>query len=156
MYLRITKPMESSPWNIFIGMVVDRFIFRNNKIMFSPCFISIPKTGGTTYKRGDGFHGALLIVKKKPNNPHMTLFLPQKKPPLLQRNFGMFFFVHCPACFPHSARICKSVRTNNGNINHAASWVDGRRSPCRSFVKAKHFIYDARAARSPNETNELA
>jgi len=36
--------MESSQRDLFIDMVVDRFIFKNNQITVYPCFIFIPKT----------------------------------------------------------------------------------------------------------------
>jgi len=43
--------MESSQWDLFIDMVVDRFIFKNNLIKLSPSRsfrkteVRIPKTG---------------------------------------------------------------------------------------------------------------
>jgi len=37
--------MESSRRDLFIDMVVDRFIFKNNQITLSPCFAFIPRTG---------------------------------------------------------------------------------------------------------------
>ena len=42
-HLRITISMESSRWDLSIDMVVDRFIFKSNKIVIFPCFM--PKTG---------------------------------------------------------------------------------------------------------------
>jgi len=37
--------MESSRRDLFIDMVADSFIFKNNQIMNYLCFIFIPKTG---------------------------------------------------------------------------------------------------------------
>jgi len=36
--------MESSQRDVFIDMIVDRFIFKNNRITLSPCF-SLAKPG---------------------------------------------------------------------------------------------------------------
>jgi len=38
--------LNSSRQDLFDYMVVDRFIFKNNQITFSPSFPFIPKTGG--------------------------------------------------------------------------------------------------------------
>ena len=38
--------MESSRRDLSIDMVVDRFIFKNNQMEVSPCFIVILKSGG--------------------------------------------------------------------------------------------------------------
>ena len=44
--------MESSRGNLFIDMVVDRFIFKNKQISHSPCFTFIPKTGAGVPETG--------------------------------------------------------------------------------------------------------
>jgi len=48
--------MESSRRDLFIGMVVDRFIFKNNQITLSPCFTFIPKNSVGLPKIGVGFY----------------------------------------------------------------------------------------------------
>jgi len=43
--LRTTISMESSRRDLFIGMVVDRYIFNSNQDTPSPCFTYMPKPG---------------------------------------------------------------------------------------------------------------
>jgi len=52
----ITISLESSRRDLFIGMVVGRFVFKYNQITFSTCFafirkksVSLPKTGMSFY-----------------------------------------------------------------------------------------------------------
>jgi len=47
--------MESSRRDLFIDMVVHRFIFKNNQITLSLCFEVIPKTGVGLPKTGGSF-----------------------------------------------------------------------------------------------------
>jgi len=54
--------MESSRRYLFIDMVVvDRFIFKINLIMLSPCF-TLPKTGLRLPKTGVSFHCVVRIA----------------------------------------------------------------------------------------------
>jgi len=48
--------MESSWRDLFIDVVVDRFILKNNQITLSPYFTFIPKRGEGLPKRGFSFH----------------------------------------------------------------------------------------------------
>jgi len=43
--LCITISMKNSQQDLFIDIVVDWFIFKNNQIKLSPCFTFTPKTG---------------------------------------------------------------------------------------------------------------
>jgi len=56
----ITISMESSRRDLFINMVVDRFIFKNNQMTLSPCFTFIPKTGMGLPKSGISFYWVCL------------------------------------------------------------------------------------------------
>jgi len=44
--------MESSRQDLFIDVVVDRFIFKNNQVTFFPCFNVVPKTDVGQTKTG--------------------------------------------------------------------------------------------------------
>jgi len=48
--------MESSRRDLFIDMVVDRFIFKNNQITLSPCFTFTPKTRTGLPETGVSFY----------------------------------------------------------------------------------------------------
>jgi len=48
--------MESSRQDLFIDMIVDWFIFKNNLITLSPCFTFLPKTGIGLPKTGVSFY----------------------------------------------------------------------------------------------------
>jgi len=48
--------MESSRQDLFIDMVVDRFIFKNNQITVSPSLTSIPETGEGLPKTEGSFY----------------------------------------------------------------------------------------------------
>jgi len=48
--------MESSRKDLFIDMVVERFILKNNQITLLPCFTFIPKTGVGLTKTGVSFY----------------------------------------------------------------------------------------------------
>jgi len=48
--------MENSQRDLFIDMVVERFIFKNNLIMLSLCFTFTPKTGVELPKTGVSFY----------------------------------------------------------------------------------------------------
>jgi len=48
--------MESFRQDLFIDMFGDRFIFKNDQIMFSPRFTFIPKTGVGLPKAGASFY----------------------------------------------------------------------------------------------------
>ena len=48
--------MESSRRDLFINMVVVRFIFIINQITLFPCFTFIPETGVGQSKTGVGFN----------------------------------------------------------------------------------------------------
>jgi len=48
--------MESSRRDLFIGMVVDRFIFKNNQMTLFPCSTFIPKTRTGLPKTGVSFY----------------------------------------------------------------------------------------------------
>jgi len=58
---------ESSRRDLFIDMVVDMFIFKNNEITLSPCFTFIPKIGVGLRKTGVSFHcaGRLAFITKR-------------------------------------------------------------------------------------------
>jgi len=47
--------MESSRQDLFIDMVVERFIFKNDQTTLSPCSTFIPKTGVGLPKTGVSF-----------------------------------------------------------------------------------------------------
>jgi len=48
--------MESSRRDLFIDMVIDMFIFKNNQIALFPCFTFIPKAGVGLPKTGFMFY----------------------------------------------------------------------------------------------------
>jgi len=48
--------MESYRRDLFIDMVVDRSIFKNNQITLHPCLTLIPKTGEALLKTGVSFY----------------------------------------------------------------------------------------------------
>jgi len=48
--------MGSSQRGLFIDMVVDMFIFKNNQMALAPCFIFIPETGVRLPKREVSFY----------------------------------------------------------------------------------------------------
>ena len=48
--------MESSRRDLFIDIVVDRFIFKNSQITLFPCSAFIPTTGDRLPKTGVGFY----------------------------------------------------------------------------------------------------
>ena len=51
--------MESSRRDLFIDMVVRRFIFKNNRITLSDSFTFIPETGVGLPKTGVSFYSKL-------------------------------------------------------------------------------------------------
>jgi len=51
--------MESSLRDLFIDMVVDRFIFKNDRLALFSCF-TLPKTGVGLPKTGVSFYRALV------------------------------------------------------------------------------------------------
>ena len=51
--------MESSQRDLFIDMIVDRLIFKNNIITLPSCFTFIPKTGVELPKTGVSFYCVL-------------------------------------------------------------------------------------------------
>jgi len=48
--------MESSRRELFIDMVVDRFVFKNNRITLSPCLTFISKIDRGQTKTGVSFY----------------------------------------------------------------------------------------------------
>lgn len=56
--LRKTIPMMTSQRDVFVDMVVDRVIFKNNQITLSPCSTVKPTTGLGLSKAGVSFYWA--------------------------------------------------------------------------------------------------
>jgi len=48
--------MASSRRDLFIDVIVDRFILKNNLITLSSCFTFIPKTGVGLHETGISFY----------------------------------------------------------------------------------------------------
>jgi len=63
--------MESSRRDLFIDMIVDRFIFKNNQFTLCPCLTFIPKTGVGLSKIGVSFYCAIhkVALPKKMFSP---------------------------------------------------------------------------------------